>query len=522
MTRVRMLGLDGMSVEWFERLADSGLLPSARTLLDSAPASPLLSTIPSYTIPGWTSTFTGVRPGRHGLLWWRKDDPKLPWRTEGPPGVSRLDDAQVPTLWRLISASQARVTVLDVPATFPAPEVNGTFVSGWLAPWPHARAVWPPEFSSSVRSWRSIGLRLGESPNSADDSDIAGCIRRLTEATLDRLETFRSACRSSDDFVSMVLVGPDRLGHWCWDHAVPSIAQRETALGAAVAAHWSAVESFLHELVEAAARGDSVLVSSDHGSAEPPSRRFHTRTWLMTEGFLHRSKGAIAFTPRVRSMLRPVRNLTRPRVRRFRPSREGRSVGIQQGDVVDLAIGDREAAFFVNPDAIIKDALIAGMASSLGEAVDRDGRRVFESVLTAREALGDVAEGVVAPDLIAITVPGIGVTPGSIFDETITPEARPRRGIHQREGVLLMAGGSVPGAPAPDRTPAVEDVSPTILSMLGYRPPPWMSGRNLAENEGRRDVSVPPATTGQSDSPSISEAEQREIEVNLRSLGYLD
>ena len=48
-------------------LLEAGLMPRLARLRERGASGTLRSTIPTYTPPAWTSSLTGVNPGRHGV-----------------------------------------------------------------------------------------------------------------------------------------------------------------------------------------------------------------------------------------------------------------------------------------------------------------------------------------------------------------------------------------------------------------------------------------------------------------------
>ncbi|MGH2748837.1 MAG: alkaline phosphatase family protein, partial [Actinomycetota bacterium] len=68
MSKVLLLGLDGMTFSVLGPAFEAGHMPRLQRLLEGGASGILTSTIPPYTPPGWTSIFTGVNPGRHGIF----------------------------------------------------------------------------------------------------------------------------------------------------------------------------------------------------------------------------------------------------------------------------------------------------------------------------------------------------------------------------------------------------------------------------------------------------------------------
>ena len=68
MTHVILFGIDGATYRILGPLIEDGALPSFQELMQDGSYGILESTIPPYSVTAWTSAFTGVNPGKHGLI----------------------------------------------------------------------------------------------------------------------------------------------------------------------------------------------------------------------------------------------------------------------------------------------------------------------------------------------------------------------------------------------------------------------------------------------------------------------
>lgn len=542
--RVIVLGLDGMSIDLLEAVSMSGVMPRTREFLKTSYAKELQSTVPFYTIPGWASIFTGVQPGAHGLLYWRRSDPPLPWIETAERGFVSLSEALRPPVWELLVGTGTRSAFIDIPATFPAPQGHGTFVSGFLGPWPDPRAVWPPTFHESVAtmlpsdgihvSERDIAGGLGPA-DMHEPEKLSQTIGKLEKATRQRFRLFRSLMKDDLDLIVLVLVGPDRLAHRAWPLLIPRAGNNGEAPTAAVMRFWTTVDAFFGELLRARNDGDAILVCSDHGSQEPPTYRFRSRPWLVDRGYL-RPRGIAARVPRsVWSSVAPLAAAMRPRLRRalmranalpgverLRDRMRAHFMGVRadgsaadQTVVFDVSLDDRALGFFLGPRTQDRAGLRQRLISDL-RRLSFDRLPVFDRVDDAEAILGPVADGVVAPDVIAVSRRDIGVTTGSLYDDALRMEEQTVRGIHKQEGVLLLAADGIENT----KQPEVEDVAPTILGLLGFRPPDWMTGQPLAGRRGSVELKIRERSSAARQ--PVSDEEEVVITEHLRGLGYLE
>ena len=85
----------------------------------------LRSVTPNLTPPGWTTAFTGVNPGKHGIFDFFALDPGA----EAPRVVSSAD-RKAPALWEILGYFGTPAGVFNVPSTYPADRYPDCFMHG--------------------------------------------------------------------------------------------------------------------------------------------------------------------------------------------------------------------------------------------------------------------------------------------------------------------------------------------------------------------------------------------------------
>lgn len=110
-------------------MLDSGDLPNLQALLERGAYGDCLSTVPSHSWCAWPSFMTGLNPAGHAVF----------DILEHKPGASK----RLPVTYRSIKArtvfddlTDAGKTSLavNIPLTFPAPELRGKVVAGGVLP----------------------------------------------------------------------------------------------------------------------------------------------------------------------------------------------------------------------------------------------------------------------------------------------------------------------------------------------------------------------------------------------------
>ena len=106
-----VLGLDGASLDNIRMAMTHHELPNFAHLLDEGLSGDLASVYPYVTAPAWTSMFSGVNPGKHGIfdMFEIHDGVFIP---------ANMRKSSIPFLWDYASWAGKRVLVLGPPSSF--------------------------------------------------------------------------------------------------------------------------------------------------------------------------------------------------------------------------------------------------------------------------------------------------------------------------------------------------------------------------------------------------------------------
>ena len=542
--RLVILGLDGATWTVLDPLLRLGLMPNLDALLKGAASGTLRSVVPPVTTAAWTSLMTGCSPARHGVFDHRYYDLETDQMK-----VNHAARQRVPTMWQLLSQAGRSVVSLNVPGTFPPPQVRGVVVAGMDAPHIDAALSGYPEFAARLRSevpgytlryfWKRAPQSLEELTENA----------RLTcESFQARAEGGLCADRHVPDW-SVLMVqfqNLDPFQHRCWNFLnVDDTGIDRPEWNAAARSVLKGLDDAMGLLLELAdRRSASVLVVSDHGFG-PCLGRVHVNRVLIDAG--------IACLPGVAGKLRRRVKQARENLRLWSVKRgdpEARSssfdLSVQAQFPFDwkrtLAFAphqDTAAMVYLNTTAHrlgaplrtyrqIDDARAAA-AQALAEARHPEtGAPLFPQIvdMAATHKVDPAREGY--PDLIALPEENYWVrtklAPGRAWVE---PDAN-LPGTHRPEGILVVAKEGVEAG----RTLKADlrDVAPTVLSLFGEPIPEHMEGKAVPFDGNA------PRLTLREDAPVTGLAgphkpqtqfeytpeEQAIIEQRLADLGYLE
>ena len=278
--KVLVIGLDGATFDIIDAMVAGGRLPHLSRLMAQGSRGALRSTVPPVTPPAWTSFMTGMNPARHGVFDFMHHS------KDGPGGDLRFVSYRsiaAPTLWDILSEKKKRVIAINVPVTYPPPEVNGIIISGLMTPNDAPCFVHPPEMQDEINR---MGYRVDFHPL----TDIRN--RRKEEWLRDyfdieerRLEAGLKLIREQEWDLFMIVFGiTDRIQHFCWDQLEGEPPYSPDVRGSVPDAYELA-DRMIGKLLEEVDDGTSVFILSDHGFGTV-EKVFFTNRWLRDEGFL--------------------------------------------------------------------------------------------------------------------------------------------------------------------------------------------------------------------------------------------
>ncbi|MFI5318460.1 MAG: alkaline phosphatase family protein [Myxococcota bacterium] len=539
-----VLGLDGAVFSVLRPLAEAGRLPNLARLMAEGAHAPLASTLPAMTFPAWSSFWTGLAPGRHGLFDFTQ---KLPG--EYALRFANAADRNGASLAQRVCDAGGSVLVLGLPATFPPERVRGLLVAGWDAP---VSAGSDASRASDPALYRAVEQRVG--PWMTPDLDegahgeawheraidvLLARIERKTRFALEALAQLR-ARGDAPDLMCVVFSESDTVCHHYWrDHDARS-PRHEPGVGAkrrgAIEAVYVALDAACGELRRAFGESTACFALSDHGAGGAAREIVHLGRRLAECGLLVRKRASVrsaaaraarelalrALPPRARELA--FRRLRGAAARiesaaRFADNDWAKSVAFsedvntQPGVWINLA--GREAEGCVAPADYerVRDDVIA----ALGDWKLPDSSAPVVARAQRREEIYQGPHVGRAPDIVLelalhegyglalVPTPWQGAGPSVRrleAHELGGGKGRGMNGVHTPHGIWLQANtDSARGVLGPA---SIVDTAPTILRALGL-------GFEALDGS---------ALGG--DGRAYSAAEQALVAEQLRKLGYLE
>lgn len=526
--RVLLIGLDGATFSVLDPLIEDGTMPFLRDFLATGAHGPMISTPHCLTPAAWTTVMTGRSPGEHGVY----DFVAVDRGGDHPTyTLTTATDCACETIWAIAHRHGRRVTVLNFPGTFPAPDIDGFVVPGFV-PWNYLpRAVRP----------RDLYARLREQPDfNAQELAIDWSLERkalqgLPEDRLEEWVAFHTAREQQwfmiashlmrqepCELTAVLFDGVDKLQHVCYHLLDPSVrpAVVPERLSALCADYFRRLDGFLKELVDLAGAGAHVLMVSDHGFRLAGEKIFYVNVWLEQQGLLAWADGVPV--DRDRRLTLDGHNETDILFDWSRTVACALTAS-SNGIFIRRAGADGDAGVPASEYAEFRDRL----ASRLRSIVDPDtGAPVLADVLVSDEAFAGQSS-TRAPDLTLVLA-------DRSFVSVLRAEAalQPRRspyGTHDPTGVFLASGPGIRRGAELETLPILT-VAPTVLYALGLEVPEEMEAEPaltafsrswLDEHPVGRESAVGAMATVGGHEELDAEAEAQ-IYQRLRALGYME
>ena len=531
-----VVGLDAATFDVIDPLVDAGDLPNLGGLLRRGARGTLRSTTHPLTPLAWTTMVTGVNAGKHGI--WDFSE-----RDASGYGLQVVNGSRsrAPALWTRLSQAGRRVGIVNVPFSWPAPDVNGFALAGIDAAAREDGMTSPRELVHELQD-RFGRLLLDHSfPVDANGRLDLGLVRRACEQKVAIVDWL--AERYEPELLFVVFMAADHVHHLAWPD------WEERGRESSVAEAYRILDASLGELLKRAGEDTNVLVVSDHGGGSLQGV-VNLNAWLAEQGYLAYTENGASNgggAHRLFELRRKLPKEWRYSLKQRLPWLRERAYRLQAPTVVDWG---RTRAFaygiFGNVVLNVAGRERAGIVEP-GEEYERLRDELRERLLDLRSPEDEPIVAAVhrredlyagpeldkIPDLVVEFRDYAWLGKGNLterkatFEDAISIRAHPDQryaGGHRQDGIFVLAGPAARSG-AELAGAGIADVAPTVMYLLGEAVPASFEGRLLAEalQHSLLDERPPEFDDEEAAAPIVAEHESpREVEERLRSLGYLE
>lgn len=247
--RTVIIGLDGVPYELLKDFSEKGVMPNTKRLISMGTLKKMRSSIPAVSSVAWSSIITGVNPGEHGIFGFT-DFPLHTYRLSFP----NFSQLKMPTFWE--NDNSKRYVIVNVPSTYPARDLNGILISGFVA-LDLEKAVYP---DSIIPDLRAMNYRIDVDSEKAHKS-LELFINDLNRTNEIRISAYRYFWPSDWDTFMLVFTGTDRLLHFLWD----AYEDEKHDFSQSLRDYFRRIDEIIGEVMFRMGERDNLIMLSDHG-----------------------------------------------------------------------------------------------------------------------------------------------------------------------------------------------------------------------------------------------------------------
>lgn len=538
-TKSLIIGLDGATWNALDDFVLDNYMPNLKKLKTDGYSGILKSTEPPVSPAAWTTCITGCHPPKHGVIGFQEYSFK-----EDSARLTNATNCLVPNMFQELSCQGYRVASVNVPWTYPCPEVNGIVVAGLGLPSISSEFTYPPGFKNELLQKipdYEIMAKWERSRNH-DQTKFESNLDRVKRSFEQRVETAQLISERIDWDVMMVQFHDlDMIQHNVWAYVDKVSRDKYPVHRDKLFKTLQKLDGAIGDILSLANSKElMVVVVSDHGFGKKIAQ-IKPNMMLCQWGYLNPK----SFTDRLGDMFDGLRarlcsrlfgrescksSVFKNHVESDFDWARSKAAVMQAGmsGYLYLNVKGRQPCGCVEPDDeyanIVKE--IRERFSELTNPVT--GEALFADIVTPKELYGLSKSDLERfGDLILIPNPGYVFKLSSSRTGKclkIASEAT-LKGTHYYEGIYLFSGPNIKGGGS--KQAHIVDIAPTIYAVLGAKMPTYLDGKVLQEIFSKElDIQYQSSeemdSTLSTEQRNLSTQEQDLIAKRLFELGYLD
>ena len=274
--RIFVLGLDGVPYSLLQDLADRDIMPTVKSLINSGHLHKMKASLPEISAVSWTDFMTGSNSGTHGIFGFtdfKSDTYDLLF--------PNFLDLQTKTFWDTLGDQKKRSIVINQPSTYPAREINGILISGFVAI-DLAKAVYPPSIRASLDKL-DYQIDIDTMKSRKDPEFLWKDLHRTLDRRINTLDLF---WKQDWDYFEFVITGTDRLMHFLWN----AYKDTEHPHHKKFLDYYRRIDQVIGHIVNSFRQlndnDEGLYLLSDHGFTGI-EQEVYLNVWLEEQGYLH-------------------------------------------------------------------------------------------------------------------------------------------------------------------------------------------------------------------------------------------
>jgi len=273
--KVCVIGLDGVPNTLLRNLADQGVMPFFKSLIDTGSLHSMKASLPEISSVSWTDFMTGANSGSHGIFGFT-DLKENSYDMRFP----NYNDVKAETLWDRLGHKKKKSIIINQPATYPARKINGVLISGFVAI-ELGKAVFPITYKKTLEQ---MGYEIDiDTFKSRDNHELLW--KELYSTLSGRKKAFQLLWEEDWDYFEFVITGTDRLQHFLWNaYEDTGHVYHQNFLD-----YYSRIDELVREIATAYEKNtdgyEGLYLLSDHGFTGI-EQEVYLNAWLEKENYL--------------------------------------------------------------------------------------------------------------------------------------------------------------------------------------------------------------------------------------------
>lgn len=265
---VVVIGLDGVPYTLLVDYMERGIMPEFSQLCKNGKLYRMKSTLPEVSSVAWSSFMTGKNPGEHGIFGFMEID-----RQNYEYIFPNFNSVKEQPVWE---REDIKTVAFNIPQTYPARQMNGIMVSGFVAI-DLKKATYPERVFNYLNE---MGYRIDVNARLATENPEA-FFKDLFD-TFERRKKAIEYLYENEDWQLFIgtITETDRLHHFFYDSA------REGKYFDIFEKYYRELDSFIGAMAKKAVKDGAVfLTCSDHGFT-PIKTEVYLNKWLTENDYL--------------------------------------------------------------------------------------------------------------------------------------------------------------------------------------------------------------------------------------------
>jgi predicted AlkP superfamily phosphohydrolase/phosphomutase len=516
-----MVGIDGASWTQIDHFIKIGKMPNLEKIIQNGVRATLNSHFPFTSNSSWLSILTGTNSGKHGV-----------------PELGTKFSNELPILWEFLSKNSKKAIIVNDLSTYPPLNLDGIMISGGgSTPSNSKKFVYPDEINNEINSIceNYIPTIPEEYHKFMKELNFEGAFAVMEKYDKDVANIFFHLTKNHQwELACFMLENPDVLHHNFWD--------KEKFL-MKFYSWFDQIIGQIKKMIDDS--GADLIIISDHGGGGV-DKHFLPNTWLQHMGLVKFSQHDIVTKSLTKTKctrdklrsdleklhLRSIFSKITPKILKEKiPLHEDEVNFIDENK--DKAFSKTYGTISINEnDPIKRKELIDKIISGLLSLKDENKQIVLEAHKREEIFNGPFVER--SSEIQFLLNEGYRWSPYLRDTSYLIPNNEygdeVRVGDHRPEGILVAYGSNMKKGERLTKKIMLWDICPTIMHMFEVPIPSYMDGKPLKEifhsestyqSKNLEIVEQKIEDVIKSSNYSYTDEQEKEIEKNLRNLGYI-